>query len=168
MGNPRIAKLEDQIHKIVARMLERRVKDPRLGFVTITEVRVTGDGREATIFYTDLGRSLDGREADAEGGVAAGVRIEQRVVGHAPFSCESLERLARAAPAIARKRNGEGGRPATPGGPPCSPRLGEGHWTAGRPTPRAVWSIPQPRWNRPRACCAPRSGSNSGSSSLLR
>ena len=69
MSNPRIAKLEDQIHKIVARMLERRVKDPRLGFVTITEVRVTGDGREATIFYTDLGRSLDGREADAEGGV---------------------------------------------------------------------------------------------------
>ena len=55
MSNPRIAKLEDQIHKIVARMLERRVKDPRLGFVTITEVRVTGDGREATVFYTVLG-----------------------------------------------------------------------------------------------------------------
>lgn len=69
MSNPRIAKLEDQIRKIVAQMLERRIKDPRLGFVTITDVRVTGDGREATIFYTDFGRSLDGREADAEGGV---------------------------------------------------------------------------------------------------
>lgn len=69
MSSPRIAKLEDQIRKIVAQMLERRVKDPRLGFVTITDVRLTGDGREATIFYTDLGRSLDGREADAEGGV---------------------------------------------------------------------------------------------------
>lgn len=69
MSNPRIAKLADQIRKITAQMLERRIKDPRLGFVTITDVRLTGDGREATIFYTDLGRSLDGREADAEGGV---------------------------------------------------------------------------------------------------
>ncbi|MGI5952094.1 MAG: 30S ribosome-binding factor RbfA [Brooklawnia sp.] len=68
MSNPRIARLEDQIRKIVAQMLERRIKDPRLGFVTITEVRMTGDGREATIFYTDFGRSLDGREADAMDG----------------------------------------------------------------------------------------------------
>ena len=36
-------------------MLERRIKDPRLGFVTVTDVRVTGDGREATVFYTVLG-----------------------------------------------------------------------------------------------------------------
>lgn len=70
MSNPRITKLGEQIHKIIAQMLERRIKDPRLGFVTVTEVRVTGDGREATVFYTDLGRSLDGREADAEGGVS--------------------------------------------------------------------------------------------------
>ncbi|NLA28827.1 MAG: 30S ribosome-binding factor RbfA [Propionibacterium sp.] len=69
MANQRIAKLEDQIQRIIAQMLERRVKDPRLGFVTITEVRLTGDAREATVFYTDLGRSLDGREKDAEGGV---------------------------------------------------------------------------------------------------
>ena len=34
------------------------------------DVRLTGDGREATVFYTDLGRSLDGREADAAGGVS--------------------------------------------------------------------------------------------------
>ena len=70
MTNPRIAKLEDQIRRIVAQMLERRIKDPRLGFVTVTDVRLTGDGREATIFYTDLGRSLDGREIDAAGGVS--------------------------------------------------------------------------------------------------
>ena len=68
MTNPRIARTEEQIGKIIARMLERRVKDPRLGFVTITGVRLTGDGREATVFYTDLGRSLDGREADTPGG----------------------------------------------------------------------------------------------------
>ncbi len=55
MANPRNAKLADQIKEILASTIERRVKDPRLGFVTITEVRLTGDNREATAFYTVLG-----------------------------------------------------------------------------------------------------------------
>jgi len=55
-------RLADQIKEIVALMLERRVKDPRLGFVTITDVRVTGDGREATVFYSVLPGG-DGDEA---------------------------------------------------------------------------------------------------------
>lgn len=55
MTNPRVAKLADQIKVVVAGMLERRIKDPRLGFVTITEVRLTGDSRDATLFYTVLG-----------------------------------------------------------------------------------------------------------------
>lgn len=59
MGNPRALKLADQIKVIVAQMLERRIKDPRLGFVTITDVRLTGDSREATVFYTVLGDETD-------------------------------------------------------------------------------------------------------------
>lgn len=59
MASPRIAKLQDQIHQIVAQMLQTRIKDPRLGFVTITEVRLTGDAREATIFYTVMGQEAD-------------------------------------------------------------------------------------------------------------
>jgi len=55
MANPRVRKLADRIQVIVAEMLERRIKDPRLGFVTITDVRLTGDGQHATIFYTVLG-----------------------------------------------------------------------------------------------------------------
>lgn len=55
MVNPRNAKLADQIKVILAHTLERRVKDPRLGFVTLTDVRLTGDNREATVFYTVLG-----------------------------------------------------------------------------------------------------------------
>ncbi len=51
----RARKLGDRIAQIVAEMLERRVKDPRLGFVTVTEARVTGDLREATVFYTVYG-----------------------------------------------------------------------------------------------------------------
>ncbi len=59
MTNPRISKIEDQIHEVIAQMLGRRIKDPRLGFVTVTNVRLTGDGREATVFYTVLGSEVD-------------------------------------------------------------------------------------------------------------
>ena len=59
MSNPRVRKIADRIQVIVAQMLERRIKDPRLGFVTITDVRVTGDSQQATIFYTVLGEDTD-------------------------------------------------------------------------------------------------------------
>jgi ribosome-binding factor A len=57
VSNPRVRKIADRIQEIVAQMLERRVKDPRLGFITITDVRVTGDSQQATIFYTVLGEA---------------------------------------------------------------------------------------------------------------
>ncbi|EGJ74393.1 putative ribosome-binding factor A [Streptomyces sp. Tu6071] len=53
--NARARKLADRIQVVVAQTLERRIKDPRLGFVTITDARVTGDLREATVFYTVYG-----------------------------------------------------------------------------------------------------------------
>ena len=55
MASPRVRKIADRIQVIVAEMLERRIKDPRLGFITITDVRITGDGQQASIFYTVLG-----------------------------------------------------------------------------------------------------------------
>ena len=51
----RAHKLADRIHEIVAEALKHKVKDPRLGFVTVTDTRVTGDLREATVFYTVYG-----------------------------------------------------------------------------------------------------------------
>jgi ribosome-binding factor A len=59
MSSPRVLKLADQIKVIVAEMLQRRIKDPRLGFVTITDVRLTGDSQDATVFYTVLGSDED-------------------------------------------------------------------------------------------------------------
>ena len=59
MANPRVRKIADRIQVIVAEMLERRIKDPRLGFVTVTDVRVTGDSQQATIFYTVLGEDTE-------------------------------------------------------------------------------------------------------------
>ena len=55
MSNPRVRKVADRIQIVVAEMLERRIKDPRLGFVTVTDVRVSGDTQQASVFYTVLG-----------------------------------------------------------------------------------------------------------------
>jgi ribosome-binding factor A len=62
--NPRARRLADRIQEIVATTLDKRIKDPRLGFVTLTEVRVTGDLQHATVFYTVYG-SEEEREASA-------------------------------------------------------------------------------------------------------
>ena len=59
MNQVRARKLGDRIAQIVAEMLERRIKDPRLGFVTVTEARVTGDLREATVYYTVYGSDVE-------------------------------------------------------------------------------------------------------------
>ena len=59
MASPRVRKIAERIHVIVAEMLERRIKDPRLGFVTVTDVRLSGDTQQATVFYTVLGEAAD-------------------------------------------------------------------------------------------------------------
>ena len=66
IDHPRSRKIAERIQVIVAETLERRVKDPRLGFVTVTDVKVTGDLQHATIFYT-----VFGSDEDREGTAAA-------------------------------------------------------------------------------------------------
>ena len=66
IDQPRSRKVPERIQVIVAETLERRVKDPRLGFVTVTDVKVTGDLQHATIFYT-----VFGSDEDREGTAAA-------------------------------------------------------------------------------------------------
>ncbi len=55
----RARKLADRIREIVAEALEKRVKDPRLGFVTVTDTRVTADLQHATVFYTVFGDAAE-------------------------------------------------------------------------------------------------------------
>jgi ribosome-binding factor A len=59
MANPRVRKIADRIKVVVAEMLERRIKDPRLGFVTVTDVRVSGDTQHASVFYTVFGEEAE-------------------------------------------------------------------------------------------------------------
>jgi ribosome-binding factor A len=68
----RARRVADRIQAVVAGMLGGgRIKDPRLGFVTVTEVRVTGDLQHAIVFYTVLG------DAAAREGTAAALASAQ-------------------------------------------------------------------------------------------
>ncbi len=51
----RVRRHAERIRELVASALKTQVKDPRLGMITITDARITGDLREATVYYTVLG-----------------------------------------------------------------------------------------------------------------
>ena len=61
----RARKMSDRIKVVVAEMLEKRIKDPRLGFITVTDARVTGDLHEATVYYTVYGSAEEKAETAA-------------------------------------------------------------------------------------------------------
>ncbi len=48
-------KLADQIMKEVSQIIDRKLKDPRKGFITVTHARISGDLRIASVYYTTLG-----------------------------------------------------------------------------------------------------------------
>lgn len=55
----RARRLAKRISAIVATAIEYEIKDPRLRFVTVTDAKVTGDLREATIYYTVMGETVE-------------------------------------------------------------------------------------------------------------
>jgi ribosome-binding factor A len=59
VDHARARKLAERIKVLVAEALERAVKDPDLGFVTITDVKVTPDLQHAKIFYTVFGTEAE-------------------------------------------------------------------------------------------------------------
>jgi ribosome-binding factor A len=103
MDAPRTRRLAERISKIVAEMLERRIKDPRLGFVTVTETRLTSDLRDATVFYTVYGSAEEHEETAAALRSATGVIRSEvgRLIGlrHTP----SLEFVADSLPENAQR-----------------------------------------------------------------
>ncbi|GGS68119.1 30S ribosome-binding factor RbfA [Streptomyces griseoviridis] len=106
--NARAKRLADLIREVVAQKLQRGIKDPRLGsHVTITDTRVTGDLREATVFYTVYGDDEE-RQAAAAGlesakgilrsevGKAAGVKFTPTlafVMDALPDTAKNIEDL---------------------------------------------------------------------------
>ncbi len=107
----RARRLADRIKTVVAETVERGVKDPRLGFVTFTDARVTPDLREATVFYTVLGDDTALAETtvaleSAKGVLRAEVGKQCRlrftptlafVADHVPETADHIEELVRQA-----------------------------------------------------------------------
>ena len=66
MSQLRVRKMQEFIKQEIGQMLLSDLKDTRLGFVTVTEVAVTGDLREATVYV-----SLFGSDEEKEKSLAA-------------------------------------------------------------------------------------------------
>lgn len=80
MADPqRARKMADRIKEVVARRIDKGLRDPRLGFVTITDVRVTGDLQHASVFYTVYG--TDTERADSAKALKAATGMLRTEVG---------------------------------------------------------------------------------------
>ncbi|MBB2976013.1 ribosome-binding factor A [Microbacterium endophyticum] len=73
MGSERQARMADRIRVLIAERLEKGLRDPRLGFVTITDVRVTGDLQHASVFFTVLGNEQERNDSAAALKAATGL-----------------------------------------------------------------------------------------------
>ncbi|CAN5225812.1 30S ribosome-binding factor RbfA [soil metagenome] len=103
MADPaRAAKMADRIKVIVAKTLERGLKDPRLGFVTITDVKVTGDLQHASIFYTVYGTDEERTESAAALKSATGMLRSEVGKNITARLTPSLEFIADAVPENAK------------------------------------------------------------------
>ena len=104
-------RIEHQIQREVCSLLLRRVKDPRVGLITITSVRVTHDLRHARILYT-LPRQGEEHAADVKKGLDSatgfirtelGKRLRLRKVPQIEFIKDELyEQALSVADTIAR------------------------------------------------------------------
>lgn len=55
MSELRANRVAEQMKKEIGDIITRKIKDPRIGFLTVTDVEVTGDLQQATIYISVLG-----------------------------------------------------------------------------------------------------------------
>lgn len=108
--NPRAAKVADRIREIIAQRLERGIRDPRLGFVTITDVRVTGDLQHASVFYTVYGTDQERTDSAAALKAATGMlrtevgrNLNLRLTPSLEFIADAIPENAAAIDALLRE-----------------------------------------------------------------
>lgn len=69
--------LEDQVQFLISTLIQRELRDPDLGFLTITAVRLTGDRGIAKVYYTVLGEAEQaGKTAKALGRATGFLRTQ--------------------------------------------------------------------------------------------
>jgi ribosome-binding factor A len=78
-GGARPERVAEEFREILAEEIPR-LKDPRVGFVTVTHVEVSPDLRKATVFYTVMGQDRDHRRTEA--GLRSAKAHLRAVLGH--------------------------------------------------------------------------------------
>ncbi|GEK32518.1 30S ribosome-binding factor RbfA [Kurthia sibirica] len=58
----RANRVAEQMKKELGDIIGRKLKDPRVGFITVTDVEVTGDLQQATIYITSMGTEREKKE----------------------------------------------------------------------------------------------------------
>ncbi len=82
MSDPaKVRRHAERVRELVASLVRTQIKDPRLGMVTITDARITGDLREATVFYTVLGDPAE--QASTAAALESAKGMLRSRVGHA-------------------------------------------------------------------------------------
>ena len=79
MATQRLHRVEEAIKEEVAQILQRELKDPRIGFVTITQVKVTADLQHASVYFSLL--EGQGSPAGTEAGLKSATGYIRRLLG---------------------------------------------------------------------------------------
>ena len=116
MSSLRPSRVAEEIKKEVSVVIPREIKDPRLGFVTVTGVEVTNDLRYAKIFVSILGSDEDEAKSlsalsSAKGLVRSeiGKRIRLRFTPEITFVIDkSLDKGARINELLSQVKTEEG------------------------------------------------------------
>ncbi|MBM7540616.1 30S ribosome-binding factor RbfA [Amphibacillus cookii] len=80
MSEVRANRVAEQMKKELGDLITRKIKDPRVGFVTITDVEVTGDLQQATVFLTILGNQQE--QQDTLDGLSKAKGFIRSEIGH--------------------------------------------------------------------------------------
>ncbi|MBI1952964.1 MAG: 30S ribosome-binding factor RbfA [Candidatus Omnitrophica bacterium] len=79
MASPRLNRVAEAIKEEVARILQHELKDPRVGFVTVTRVEVTADLEHAVVYFSLL--EGHGTAAGTEAGLKSAAGFIRKLVG---------------------------------------------------------------------------------------
>ena len=136
LGYKRSDRVGDQIRLEIADILSRRMKDPRVGFVTLTTVDVTADLKQAWVYVTVLQEGAQANEAIATLGRATGFirgelgrRLKLRYVPELKFVRDTSVDQVRKVMTLLDEVTGPGEK--RPLGAPIAPQL---QWVNGQGT----------------------------------
>ncbi|UTR15055.1 30S ribosome-binding factor RbfA [Salipaludibacillus sp. LMS25] len=114
MSKVRANRVGEQIKKELTDIIQRGLKDPRIGFVTVTDVEVTGDLQQATAFITVFGEEEEKEKTlqaleKAKGFIRSeiGKRIQLRKTPELSFSFDKSIEQGNRIDALLRKLNEE-------------------------------------------------------------